>query len=173
MKKEERDMKLRKLEEKDALYMLEWMHDDELVRHMHKNFSSMTLEHCLDFIKNSAKSKADVHFAIVDETDDYLGTVSLKNIHDMHAEFGIVVRRVAMGSGVATYGMKRILQYAFDELDLEFVFWCVDKNNLRALSFYDKNQYSRIDYSELNVTVPYDEEKANRFVWYKCEDVKN
>ena len=78
-----------------------------------------------------------------------------------------------MGSGAAAYGMKNILRYGFNEMNLEFVFWCVDKNNLRALSFYDKNQYSRIDYSELNVTVPYDEEEANRFVWYKCEDVKN
>ncbi len=165
-------MKLRKLQEKDAPYMLEWMHDEELVRHMHKNFSSMMLEHCLGFIKNSDKSKEDVHFAIADENDEYLGTVSLKNIQDGHAEFGIVIRRKAMGNGVATYGMKSVLRYAFDELELDFVFWCVDRKNLRALSFYDKNKYPQINYSELNVNVPYKEDESNQFVWYKCEDAK-
>lgn len=162
-------MKLRKLQEKDAPYMLEWMHDEELVRHMHKNFSSMNLSDCINFIKNSEGTKENIHFAIVDENDEYLGTVSLKNISEGHAEFGIVVRRNAMGSGVAAESMKRILQYGFDELSLEFVFWCVDKKNLRALSFYDKNNYPRIDYAELCVTVSYEEEEARQFVWYRSE----
>lgn len=168
MKKEELDMKLRKLQGKDAPYMLEWMHDEELVRHMHKNFSAMKIEDCRHFIEKSDKTEIDVHFAIADENDEYLGTVSLKDIHNGHAEFGIVVRRKAMGKGVAAEAMKKMLQYGLEKFALDFVFWCVDKSNQRALSFYDKNKYARIDYVTLGVSVHYDEKYARQFVWYKC-----
>ena len=36
-------MKLRKLEAKDAPFMLEWMHDEDVVRYMRRDFMSMTL----------------------------------------------------------------------------------------------------------------------------------
>ena len=115
-------MKLRKLQEKDAPYMLEWMHDEELVRYMHKNFSAMKIEDCRCFIEKSDKTEINVHFAITDENDEYMGTVSLKDIHDGYAEFGIVVRRKAMGKGIAAEAMKKILRYGFEKLAVDFVF---------------------------------------------------
>ena len=48
-------MKLRKLEEKDAPLMLEWMHDPEVVADMRTNFADKTLEDCLSFIKAFVK----------------------------------------------------------------------------------------------------------------------
>ena len=165
-------MKLRRLEEKDAPYMLEWMHDEELVRYMNKDFSSMKLENCLAFIKKSLESETDIHFAVVDSNDEYQGTASLKNIRDKKAEFGIVVRRNAMGQGLAAEGMKKILQYGFDKLSLEFVFWCVDTRNQRAISFYDKNKYHRTEYEKLNAKVDYEEELVKQYVWYRCMNPK-
>lgn len=37
---------LRPLLESDAPLMLEWMHDEELVKALHKDFSSMTIDNC-------------------------------------------------------------------------------------------------------------------------------
>jgi len=159
-------MKLRRLQEKDAPHMLEWMHDEELVRHMHRDFSAMKLENCRNFIQHSVESGTDVHFAVADENDEYLGTVSLKDIRDRHAEFGIVVRRKAMGHGIAAAGMKEILRYGFEQLSLDFVFWCVDRRNRRALSFYDKNKYLRTEYAEIGVDAQYGNEEISRFIWY-------
>ena len=161
-------MKLRKLQGKDAPYMLEWMHDEELVRYMHKNFSAMKIEDCRCFIEKSDKTEINVHFAITDENDEYMGTVSLKDIHDGYAEFGIVVRRKAMGRGIAAEAMKKILRYGFEKLAVDFVFWCVDKRNQRALSFYDKNKYTRVDYTKLCVNAQYKKEEIQQFVWYCC-----
>ena len=94
-------MLLRKLKPKDASLMLEWMHDDSVVHDMGKEFSKKTLNDCRTFISSSETDFPCIHRAIVDETDKYMGTVSLK------------------------YAMKAIIQYAFDRLALDRVYWCV------------------------------------------------
>ena len=66
-------MKLRKLELKDAPLMLEWMHDDDVVQNMKTNFKIKTLEDCEQFINESKVNNANLHLAIVDEFDEYMG----------------------------------------------------------------------------------------------------
>ena len=134
-------MKLRTLELKDVFLMLEWMHDDIVVKDLKADFEFKTLEDCIEFIKNSMEDRNDVHLAITDETDEYLGTCSLKhlNVDDHTAEFGMSVRKKSMGRNISIDAMKSIIQYGFEALDLSCIYWCVDPNNVRALRFYDKN----------------------------------
>lgn len=40
-------------------------------------------------------TRKNLHLAIVDENDEYMGTVSLKNIEEDKAEFAITVRKNA------------------------------------------------------------------------------
>ena len=96
------------LEKRDAPYMLEWMHDANVVEHLKNDFSSLTIADCERFILNSTNDDEDIHFAIVDEADEYLGTISLKHIYDKNAEFAIVIRKIAMGKGVSQEAMKKI-----------------------------------------------------------------
>ena len=192
-------MTLRPLKDKDAPLMLEWMHDPDIVRDMHRDFASMTIDDCLAFIRSAQKNTdrnlhlaitggiRNQHSAITDSDrdtpsvsdDEYLGTVSLKNIdHDIHtAEFGITVRRCAMGSGAAADAMKAILTQASD-LGIKRVYWCVSPNNERALRFYDKNHYTRVFdmnkthadiYASLIRSEAYTEEEAAGYVWYIYE----
>lgn len=70
---------LRKLEEKDATFMLEWMHDTTINCNFQYPFGEMTIEKVIAFIENSSNEE-NKHFAIVDEKDEYLGTISLKHI---------------------------------------------------------------------------------------------
>lgn len=144
-------MYLRKLEIKDAPLMLEWMHDDSVVRNMHTNFSSKTLEDCEEFIKSSQDFSKTINLAIASDTDEYMGTVSLKNIDRTagNAEFAITVRKDAMGRGYSWYGMEEIINRAFEEYGLECVYWCVSRENERAVRFYDKhNFHEALDISE-------------------------
>ena len=96
---------LRKLEKKDAPLMLEWMHDPSVVENLNRNFGDLTIEDCEGFIAAAAADAehfmlkfpeeemlkapagtasgagiSSLHFAIADESDEYMGTVSLKNI---------------------------------------------------------------------------------------------
>lgn len=138
---------LRPLRAEDAPLMLEWMHDEDLVRDMAADFAHKTLADCQAFITAAQRPADCEHRAIADENGTYLGTVSLKNIdrERQQAEFAIAVRRCALGSGYACEGMRQMLEYGFDTLGLRRIYWCVARPNLRAQRFYDKNGYHRAD----------------------------
>lgn len=161
-------MRLRKLEDKDAKFMLEWMHDTSVVSHLSANFNAKTLEDCFEFIRHSQNSKTDLNMAIVDNQDNYMGTVSLKHIdYEVGtAEFAIVLRKEAMGKGYSKYGMQEIIRIGFEDLHLEEIIWCVSSANGRAVSFYEKNGYSQLDNVNSFYKKYYTEEQLNVLIWY-------
>lgn len=130
---------IRRFEHKDAEFMLEWMHEKNIKNAFRFPFERSTLESVTQFI-DSSFSDTDRHFAIVSETDEYLGTISLKNISqaDRSAEYAIVVRRVARGTGVAKLATQEILDYAFETMGLHKVYLNVLEKNERARHFYVK-----------------------------------
>ena len=70
-----------------------------------------------------------------------MGTVSLRDIENGSAEFAITVRTKAMSRGYSWFGMEAILKKAFEELNLDCVYWCVSRKNTRAVRFYDKHNF--------------------------------
>ena len=130
---------LRKLEEKDIDGMLEWMHDPSINRWFRFDPGEITEESTLQFIRNSFTEK-NRHYAVVNEIDEYLGTVSLEDIdHDnSHALFAISLRSCAIGTGAASAAAKELLRIAFEELGIERVYLNVLSDNKRARRFYEK-----------------------------------
>lgn len=179
---------LRPLQLSDAPLMLEWMHDHELVKDLHKDFSSMTIENCENFIKKAQDDKNNLHLAIAlreantpnsASEGTYLGTASLKDIDTTLAiaEFGIVIRRCATGKGYSIEAMKQILNKGFKDLHLRQIYWCVDSENKRALRFYDKNGYNRANlkdypalYTHIVESGDYEQDKIDSYVWYIAEE---
>lgn len=144
---------LRKLKKSDASLMLEWMHDEDVVHFMKADFQHKTLGDCEEFIESAQDDRNNLHLAAVDDNDTYMGTVSLKNIDHGSAEFAITMRKVAMGKGYAAEAMKQIIDKGFNELGLEYIYWCVNPANKRAIRFYDKNGYQRVTLDELSKTM--------------------
>ena len=136
-------MILRKLKIEDAPLMLGWMHDEGVVANLRGNFASKTIEDCNAFIQTSI-TEHTINLAIASDIDEYMGTVSLKNIEDGSAEFAITVRKEAMGKGYSWYGMEAIINKAFNELNLDSVYWCVSRDNDRAIRFYDKHNFHEV-----------------------------
>ena len=130
---------LRRLQMKDAERMLEWMHDETIADNFRIDFSKYTIEQVEKFIEKSF-DEINQHFAIVDESDIYQGTISLKNIseEDNNAEYAIVMRADAQGKGYSAKATKEILEYAFKILGLHRVYLNVLENNVRARKFYEK-----------------------------------
>ena len=81
----------------------------------------------------------------------YMGTVSLKHINNVNAEFAISIRRTAMGKGYARYAMMSILKMAGNYYGLDYVYWCVNPDNKRAIRFYEKNGYARTNHTEIDI----------------------
>ena len=138
-------MYLRKLDKKDAPRMLEWMHDIRVVRHLGANFAAKTIDDCRNFIAVSQNDAENLHLAVADEMDEYMGTVSLKHIDRTQgtAEFAITVRACAMGKGFSHFAMDSILKMGIQEMKLNSIYWCVSPKNERAVHFYDKHGYTR------------------------------
>ena len=144
--------------------MLEWMHDPDIVKDLRRDFASKTLEDCLQFIQASKNSEENLHCAIVNDEDEYMGTVSLNHIREGRAEFAITVRRCAMGKGYAQFGMRSIIEKGFTELELQEIYWCVSPENKRALQFYDKSGFRR--HEQFNMSGHYTAEERNQYIWY-------
>ena len=134
------NLRLRQLELKDAKGMLEWMKDRELSALFRFDSDKITYESIKDFIESSKTDNRNKHFAIADNDDEYLGTISLKNIDNINknAEYAISLRKCAIGKDVAKWATNAILNVAFIELDLHKVYLNVLNDNLRAIKFYEK-----------------------------------
>ena len=158
-------MRLRKLMSKDAPLMLEWMHNPDVVKDLQANFKEKTIDDCYLFIEKSLVDERNVHLAIVDDSDEYLGTVSLKNIEAGCAEFAITIRSCAMGKGISKAAMEQIIELGFRNFDLNSIYWCVSPENVRAVKFYDKNGYKRIDPKDLMI-YGYSSEQISHYLWY-------
>jgi len=133
-------MKLRNPEIKDAPLMLEWMQDEELVAFFQTNFKEKTLSDCEAFIRAASEGTCNRHWAICNEEDEYLGTVSLKQIDlkNKSAEYAIAMRRHALGTGASQYGTEEVLKIAFEEMGLNRVYLNVLEDNVRANKFYER-----------------------------------
>ena len=133
-------MELRKLCLKDAPRIFEWMKDPLCYVHFRFDPEKVTIESIQDFINKANQPSNDCHFAIVDEFDDYLGTISLKNINetDKCAEYAIAIRPGSSGKGLGYKATIAILNIAFNEFDLNRVYLNVWPENKRAIALYLK-----------------------------------
>lgn len=119
--------------------MLEWMQDETITCYFQTDFTIMSQDKVLEFIENSF-TKSNQNFAIVDKNDEYMGTISLKHIseEDKNAEYAIVTRKCAQGTGIAKEATLELLYYAFNKLDLHRIYLNVLEENERANLFYKK-----------------------------------
>ena len=137
-------MRLRPLEPRDAGAMLSWMHDPEAAGLLSADFAAKTLEDCRAFIASAARPGPALHWAVADDGDEYMGTVSLKAVDPARgtAEFAIATRREAWGRGFAAFAIRETLRFAFGNLGLNTVYWYVNRENARALRFYQKQGFA-------------------------------
>ena len=136
---------LRQLSEKDAPLMLEWMHDYDTQKSFQKYMLNVTLEDARRFCREAKlngkpKQGENMHLAVVNDGDEYLGTVSLKNINlEYHsAELAISLRKKARGQGVAKEAVELLLKKGFEEIGLHRVYLTVLADNIAAIKLYEK-----------------------------------
>ncbi|MDO4939110.1 MAG: GNAT family N-acetyltransferase [Lachnospiraceae bacterium] len=167
-------MKIRKLKITDAPRMLEWMHSEDTIRFLRYDFEHMQLDNCRDFIINSnCRNLNDLHYAITDDEDCYSGTVSLKHVdHKIKAaELAIVLHPEAMGKGYSSFGISELFKIA-KEKSINYIYWCVDERNTRAIRFYEKMGFKQINIDEFNYIHYlenkglYSKEEIDGFRWY-------
>lgn len=139
-------MHLRALKKEDTEGMLEWMQDPEVLKGFGDAMSHKTREDVSGFI-SAATTKAahggSIHYAIADEMDEYLGTISLKNFDLLSrtAEYAVSLRSCAQGKGIGTQATREILRIAFEELHLQRIYLNVLSDNEQAIRLYEKSGF--------------------------------
>ncbi len=158
-------MKLRILEKKDIPLMLEWMHDEESLQYFRFDTVHMTEEKAAAFIENS-QTEENRHYAVAGDADEYLGTISLKQIDrdSGSAEYAVVLRKCARGNGTAADAADALMRLAFGELGLNRIYLNVYRDNARAIRFYEKLGFVRFGETE-RIRDAAGEEKE--LIWYE------
>ncbi len=144
--------RLRTLEAKDAPRMLEWMRDENATQYLRIGGRNVAQSDVESFIAHANDAGDTVHRAVVDSSDTYLGTISLKNISKRRddAEYAIAMHPDAWGTGAARAATEQILSYAFDTLGLDRVYLNVRVENARANRFYEKVGFRYVETTELS-----------------------
>lgn len=136
-------IELRPLKIKDLQGMQEWMMEEECRKWFQFPQEYALKENIEKFISNASikmRNGESIHWAISSLEDEYLGTVSLKNVDIKvgKAEYAIALRNKARGKGIGEQATKLILEKAFNEYDLTRVFLNVISDNERAIHMYEK-----------------------------------
>lgn len=131
---------LRRLMEKDAPLMLEWMQDNTINCFFRFDPKIVTMDTVLNFIQTHQNQNNNYNFAITDNYDEYMGTISLKDISvdNRHGEYAIALRKSAQGKGIAYRASMELLNFAFQDLMLNRVFLNVLSENIHAVTFYER-----------------------------------
>lgn len=133
-------MNLRELDYGDSFSMLEWMHDFEITYYLKNDYAKKKLEDCNSFIEKAREDTNNIHYAVCDQENEYMGTISLKNVNrtDKTAEYAVILRKKAIGTGIAGEATKEILRIGFEVQHLNKIYLNVLCDNKRALRFYEK-----------------------------------
>lgn len=136
---------LREIRIEDAQLMFEWMQDPDIQKGFKEKMIATQMSDVIAFCKaavipQTIKNGTSLHYAITDETDEYLGTISLKNIdtQSKNAEYAISLRKRAQGKGIASKATYLLLKKAFHEFGLHKVYLSVLADNNEAIRLYER-----------------------------------
>ena len=94
---------IRKLKIEDGNLMMKWLNDIENMKYMLIGSKHYSIDDCVFFIEKSLIDSSNYHFAVVNNEDKWIGTISLKNIdYELkQAEFSIITDSHVHGKGFA------------------------------------------------------------------------
>lgn len=120
-------VKLRKLEARDAGQLIENCRDAGAVRWttVPLNYAAADAQKFIEEIGPQGWADGSTHsFAIADVADDrLLGTIDLHGFRAGTADVGINLGPAARGTGVALRAVELLVDYGFNGLNLDYLYW--------------------------------------------------
>lgn len=136
-------IKLRELSKHDIPELNRWRNDPAVTEQLGANFHYIDQSIDENWFADYQKSRHQhVRLSIINaETDEYIGNVNLTNIHPINrcAEFSIVIGNPNYwGKGIGTQAGIKMLEHAFQNLNLHRVYLYVLTENQRAIRLYER-----------------------------------
>ncbi|MEM9052044.1 MAG: GNAT family N-acetyltransferase [Bacteroidota bacterium] len=110
--------------------------DEEVMKHFPSTLSRQQTVDFIDRLQKHQEEHGYCYFAVeVLETSEFIGFIGLayqkyESEFSPSTDIGWRLKKSAWGNGYATEGAKRVLEYAFNELNLDFVFSTCTEHNI-------------------------------------------
>lgn len=112
-----------------------------------------TFESELEWIDNKLKEKAVIFSMIDKKTKEFVGNVEFMHILDGKAEIGISITPKYQNKHYGTETLKTMINYGFNELNLDEIYLIVFSNNDRAIHCYQNLGFVEYKKSDSFVTI--------------------
>lgn len=134
--------KLRELERKDIERINKWRNDREIISYLGAPYRFINIDVDENWYDNYIKNRnSTIRCAItIENNDEIIGLVTLANIDYINrcAELHIMIGKEYQNKGAGKYAVENIINYAFNDLNLNRVELSVLENNERAIGLYNK-----------------------------------
>ena len=133
-------VRLRPVQPGDLPKFAEWLADPDVRRWLAALEQAPTLQDEVEWYEDSRANPDNVLWSIETVEGQLIGTVELRVApHANRAELGIAIQDKSQWSkGYGTDTVRQVLEYAFDELELNRVELTVDEQNARGRRCYEK-----------------------------------
>lgn len=129
---------IRDFEKEDIVNKVRWINNPENSQYLHYNLPLKVDETIEWFLKRDISKRCD---CVIEYESIPVGLIGLLNIDYINrkAEFYISMGETEYKrKGIATVATKLIIQYAFENLNLNKVYLNVDRDNIMACKLYEK-----------------------------------
>jgi RimJ/RimL family protein N-acetyltransferase len=120
----------------------QWFNDPEVTKFLSRDFKGYTLNKAKEYIRQAARKKDAIRWAIYLKDGTHVGNTALHEIDgrkDKKACWGICIGdKNYWGQGLGTDTLKAILKFSFDKLKLHRLELSVFPHNPRGLRCYKK-----------------------------------
>ncbi len=137
---EGRRVRLRPVQPGDLQKFVEWLVDPEVRRWLAALAEAPTLQDEVEWYENSRANPDNVLWAIETIAGQLIGTVELRVAsHANRAELGIAIQdKSQWDKGYGTETVLQVLEYGFNELELNRIELTTDEENVRGRRCYEK-----------------------------------
>ena len=138
-------VRLRPVEERDLSHFVRWLADSEMTRWLEHFDKPPTLEEEYEWWHDKRSDPDNVLWAIETPDGQLVGTTELRlTLAAERAEMGIAIHdKTQWSGGLGTDAVRLVVDYAFEELDLNRVELTTDEENARAIRCYEKVGFVR------------------------------
>ena len=131
------EVSLRKFEERDIINKIKWINDSENNTFLHYDLP-LDYDKTLAWFKKNSDNETR-HDMVIEYNNIPVGVIGIINIAKKKGEYYITLgEKEYKRKGISYEASKLLLDYAFNELNLEKVWLCVDENNMAARKLYEK-----------------------------------
>lgn len=145
---------IRPLKEEDAYTSVKWRNDPEVFKYTGNTYAhEITIESELAWIRKVIANPNDYRCAIIVD-GIYVGNIYLTDINGQSAHYHIFIGdKSYWGKGVANQASILILEYAFKQINLQYVLLKVNKLNFAAIQLYKRLGFIEVESEELWITM--------------------